>query len=309
VLPVQLTAIRTGFVEAGLDPTPEGRIHPILTSSENVPSAWQSLPPLAYNESLWRASADAQTLATVRIRNLSLDDPLLVVRSRAGNRSAALLGAGTWRWQNLPADLSDFDTIWPDLFYNLVRWLSAREDDRPVRVQPSSDLFDGQQPIEFTGQVYDESLEPISEALVQIRVTSPDGSVRIFTMDPLGNGRYALNAGHLPEGSYSYVAVASQNEQTIGEDRGAFAIGETAIEFKELQADVPTMRQIAMRSGGQTFAAGSSGMLASAIIGDLVPRQVTQQTQIRLWHLPFILLSVLLLLAAEWVIRKRAGMV
>lgn len=309
VLPVQLAAVRPGYVEAAFDPTPDGRLHPVLANAGTTESGWSSLPPLAFNESLWRASPDARVLATVRIRNLAVDTPLLVVRSRSGNRTAALLGAGTWRWQNLPEDLADLENLWPELFSNLIRWLSAREDDRRVRIEPVRELFDGQQPVEFTGQVYDESLEPVSDALIQLRIRTEEGSPQTFNMEPLGNGRYTFNAGILPTGNYRYIASASRGEQTVGDDSGSFVVGETAIEFKELQADIPSLRQTASRSGGQFIAEDRLSSLASVLQDRLVAQTRQMRSQLRLWHLPGFLIAVILLLALEWVLRKRAGMV
>ena len=204
VLPAVPQTIRPGFTEAGLVPTAAGALHPVL-AVPTVPAArLDRLPPAWANDSRWLASPDARTLATTRVRGLALDDPLLLVRQRGRSRSAALLAAGTWRWQNLPADLSDLDAFYPGLVENLLRWLTTREDDRPVRVRPVQALFGEGEMVQFTGQVYDESLSPVSDASLQLRITAPDGTALPFTMRPVGSGRYVLDAGTLPEGDYTF---------------------------------------------------------------------------------------------------------
>jgi hypothetical protein len=226
-----------------------------------------------------------------------------------GNRSAALLGAGTWRWNNLPEDLQNLEPLWPGLFNNLLRWMSAREDDRPLRVRPVQDLFDGDQDVVFTGQAYDESLEPVSDAQIQIQISGLDGNPRLLDMEPIGNGRYTANAGRFPESTYTYLASAARSGSSLGEDRGSFAVGRTSLEYRDIQADHTTMRQIAARSGGQLIAQSELDMLDRQLADQLTEITREQRTRINIWRMPGILVLIISLLAGEWVIRKRAGMV
>jgi hypothetical protein len=249
-------------------------------------------------------------LATTRVRGIAFDDPLLLVRQRGRSRSAALLAAGTWRWRNLPADLSAVEDFYPGLVDNLLRWLTTREDDRPVRVRPVQPLFGEGEAVQFTGQVYDESLDPIPDASVEVEVTAPDGSTSPYAMRPVGSGRYVLNAGTLPEGDYTFTATAGRAGATLGEDRGAFAVGALALEFRDTQADAGLMRQIARRSGGAVVAPEEIPALQAQLeAGGFGPRVVEQEHETELWELAWLLAVVIALLAAEWVLRKRSGMV
>ncbi len=310
VLPVRPEVVRTTFTEAALVPTPAGALHPVLAVPTAPPSTLDRLPPVATSDSRWVASPDARVLATTRVRGIAFDDPLLLVRQRGRSRSAALLAAGTWRWLNLPADLASVEDFYPGLVDNLLRWLTTREDDRPVRVRPVQPLFGEGEAVEFTGQVYDESLSPIPDASVQVRVTMPDGSTSPFTMRPVGAGRYVLDAGTLPEGDYTFTASAEREGAALGEDRGAFAVGALALEFRDLQADAGLMRQIARRSGGAVVDPAEIPTLRAQLeAGGFGPRIVEQEHETELWHIAWLLGIVIALLAAEWVLRKRSGMV
>lgn len=311
VLPVQLAAPRPSFVEAQLDPTPEGLRHPVL-AVEGVPAeALRRLPPLLYNESRWTASPDARVLATSRLRGVALDDPLLVVRSRSGRRSAALLGAGTWRWLTLPDDLDALEPYWPGLLTNLVQWLTTRVDDRLVRVRPVRDTFGGGEPVQLTGQVYDESLNPVDDASVEVQMTTPEGTRYPYTMEAVGSGRYVLDVGTLPEGAYTFEATAQRGDVTVGADEGAFAVGRLTLEYKETRADAALMRQIAARSGGTAYAPSSVEALAPQLQASaaFVPLTLEQERETDLRRLYVFLAVVLACLTLEWFLRKRAGMV
>lgn len=310
VLPVNPVTVRPRYSEAALDVTPEGRLHPILQISTVPDNGWRRLPPLVYNESLWEASPDARTLATIRVRGVGLDDPLLTIRKRGQTRSAALLGAGTWRWHNVPEDLDAVRSYWPDLLSNILKWITTRDDDRPLRVAPARALFGGGEAVTFNGQAYDESLTPVDDASLEVTVTAPDGREFNYTMNAIGNGRYVLDVGSLPEGAYAYRAVGLRSNQEIGTDNGSFAVGQLTLEFKETRADMGLMRQLARRSQGEALMASEIDQLPTLLAAStFAPVTVRTERERQLWHYYAFLILVLLFLTAEWVLRKRSGMV
>ncbi len=311
VLPAAPNTVRQNWDEAVFDATETGVQHPILAIAEAPPPSWQLLPPLLFNDSRWQTSPDARVLATVVIRGVALDDPLFVIRQRAGSRAAALLAAGTWRWLNLPPDLDAADAFWPGLLANTIQWLSTPQDDRRVRVQPIAQVFAGGDAVSFMGQVYDESLQPVSDASVEVQVTTPDGTRFPYTMEAVGNGRYTLDVGALPEGTYRYTAEATREGRVLGEDSGTFAVGALTLEFKETRADAALMRQIAQWSGGAFLAPAEAGGFPRLLQAseDFAPIVIEEARETKLWHRYVFLLLVILFLAAEWVLRKRSGMV
>jgi hypothetical protein len=234
-----------------------------------------------------------------------------VVRSRSGTRSAAILGAGIWRWRNVPADLSDLDEVFPDLLANLLQWITTKSDDRPVRVRPTEALFDGGDVVQFVGEVYDESLEPIADASLVLSITDADGTTVDYRMEPLGNGRYSQTVGRLPEGSYRYNARAEARGVSVGADSGQFAVDRLLVEFQDTQADPGLLRNVANRSGGAFAHFGQIDEITDRLSDpeqlEVKPIEIESQMPLRR-YLP-ILFLIVGLLSAEWIIRKRSGMV
>ena len=311
VLPAVPERIRGGFVEASVSLAPDASRHPLMNIPDASPELWLQLPPLVYSQTRWQSSPDAQVLAHTSVRNVALDDPLFVVRRRPGNRSAALLGAGTWRWRNVPEDLSRSEELWPSLYANTIEWLSSREDDRPVRVVPVRDLFEGGESVEFMGQVYDESLNPVSNATLEVTVTDTGGTEYPYVMQPVGNGRYTLEAGTFPEGTYRFEADASVDERKLGSDDGAFAVGSLTLEYKETRANAALMRQIAQRSGGSFIDPGQIEAFTQGLGagGAFAPVIIEREEEIELRRRYIFLALVIGLLTIEWLVRKRSGMV
>lgn len=310
-LPVTLDRARASSIEALIDPTASAMQHPVMQVQNAEDAPWEQLPPLQFNESRWSTSPDARVLATIQVRGMSIDQPALVIRRRAGQRSAALLASGTWRWTNLPDDFAAARPVWPGVLSNLIRWVAARQDDRPVRVSPVQDVFAGGERVEFTGQVYNESLEPISDATVSVTVSAEDGTEYPMTMDPAGNGQYEMDMGVLPKGTYSYSASARQGGAVLGSDDGRFSVGELTIEYREMRADPVLMRQIAERSGGQALTGSDADRLAEIVQQDagFAPTTIRQEQESELWRWAVFLAVILACLAGEWTLRKRFGLV
>ena len=159
----------------------------------------------------------------------------------------------------------------------------------------------------FTGQVYTEALVPIPDADVRITVRGPRGAV--VAMRALGNGRYAADAGALPAGAYTFTAEATRGGAALGQDRGTFGVGRLAAELREPGADAATMRLIALRSGGHVVGLDSLGAFVARLRGTLSERPLVRQDATPVLGLPWLLALIVALLTAEWVIRKRSGLV
>jgi hypothetical protein len=298
------------FAQAAVSPVETERSHPVLQMEEGTIDLLRRLPPVDVPRAAWTPTPDARVLARAARPALDRKDPALLLRRRAGQRTALLLATGTWRWATLPAELSAADPLWPGLVSNLLRWVSTKTDDQQVRVQPASATFDGDQPVTFRGQVYDESQSPVSQATLNLVVTDSTGTEYPHTMEPLGNGRYTLDVGSLPEGTYRYTATATLDDNELGTDNGSFSVGALRLEFQHTRANPVLMRRIATRSGGTAYNAET----ASALPGDLAadstfaPTVSTDTREADLWRTSLFLAIILGLLAAEWILRKRFGL-
>ncbi len=310
VLPATPGSASLQFTEASFAPVEAERSHPVFQIEDTDVSLFRRLPPLSVPSTAWTPTPDAQVLGEATRPALSRRDPVLVLRRRAGQRTAALLGTGTWRWATLPTELAPADPLWPGLVSNLLRWVATQSDDRQVRVRPAASTFQGDQPVEFSGQVYDQSMSPVSEAQVSVTITDSAGTEYPHSMEPLGNGRYDLNVGTLPEGTYRYSAEAQLDQNTLGRDQGQFSVGALQLEYQQTRANPVLMRQIAARSGGTTYTADD----ASALPADLAASSsfdanvVTSSTEAELWRTSLFLAVILVLLALEWTLRKRFGL-
>ncbi|GAB5535408.1 MAG: hypothetical protein Rubg2KO_16570 [Rubricoccaceae bacterium] len=310
LLPATPSQVRPGFVAVTIAPTPAGAEHPVLRDAGVAPGRFRALPPLAASPTRWALRPGARVLGTVQRGGTVLESPLLAVRQSGQVRTAALLGAGSWRWRTLPDDLADLRPAYPGLIDRLVRWTTAARDRRPVRVRADRALFGERERVTFTGQVYGEDFVPVEDAAITLTLRGPGGPTPI-SMRPVGNGRYLADAGVRPAGSYTFTAEATRGGASLGQDRGTFGVGALAVEFREPGADVGLMRQVALRSGGSAVPLDSLGAFVQGLrsSGQLADRPFVREDATALLTLPWLLGLAVFLLAAEWVSRKRFGMV
>jgi hypothetical protein len=192
---------------------------------------------------------------------------------------------------------------------NAIRWLTVREDERRVIVQPTQETFPGTRPVEFTGQVYDESYQPIENALVRVTVRRENEQYEL-ELPSLGGGNYAGALGTLSEGEYSFAARVEQNAKTLGEDRGSFAVGDLNAEFLETRLNQRLLEQITSHTGGQYYHPSQVNRLVDDVIvgSGLSSRTTAHANDVELWNQTFMLALIVSLFALEWILRKRAGM-
>ena len=310
-LPIILQTERTGFAEAQPVRTFRSTQHAITKDLLLDPVAFSRLPPLRITDSKLNLAPGAATLFETSVRGIELKDPLVAVLGRPGFRSAVFMGEGIWKWKILSPDVSQLDGFLPGLFNNTVAWLTAGSDERLVRVEATESLYGGGETIQLLGQVYDESLNPLADASLSVIMTGPDGRDLPYLMDNTGNGRYLLEVGSLPEGTYQFKATATADDQVIGTDEGSFSVGTLTLEFRNPSADPFIMRQLSTRSGGSDLAISELSTLPG-ILEDgnaFNSRPVSSTSSIRLWQQYPFLIIITLLLTTEWFVRKRSGLV
>ncbi|MEK6755001.1 MAG: hypothetical protein AABZ02_02500, partial [Bacteroidota bacterium] len=171
------------------------------------------------------------------------------------------------------------------------------------------ETFAGQDPIEFTAQVYDKNFNPLDEAEVSVVVKQGDKSDQLNLL-PIGNGRFEGAFGVLPEGDYSFAARVLAGGEQIAEERGSFSIGGVNVEFQETRMNRLLLQQIADRSGGRYYDAGAIATLPQdvASLPGFRPREVVRSSEIELWNRGWMLAIIIVLFAVEWFLRKRNGM-
>ena len=292
-----------------------------LSGTDDDATSWNALPPLFRTETLVRVKPGADVLATLKLNNVPLNEPLIVQHTLNNTKSLAILGYGLYRWKLLgfAAEAAKGRTspdIFGTFFENGLRWLSTSDQGKFVRIKTTRKLYGSGEKVEFTGQVYDKSYNPLDAADVRVVLQSAVlKQPREVVLSTLGGGRYSAVVEGLGQGEYNFAGTATVNGQKYGEDAGRFSVGEVNIEFQNIRMNAAFLRRLAETTGGAFFTAEEVARnpdnLKNAIKRHrgFQARPVTLRSDIPLWNLAWLLGVAIVCFALEWFLRKRSGMV
>lgn len=283
---------------------------------ENDLELWNQLPPIYHTETYLKPKPTTEIISTLKINNVALAEPLIITNSTQNRKSVAVLGYGLYRWKMLgyASDISkgkiDAHNLYDIFVQNCFKWLTIDQINKNVRIKTSKKFYYTGEKVEFLGQVYDASYNPIENAQIKVKITSLSQTKEI-TLQPLGNGRYTSLVDGLAEGDYSFNGECFVNNQKLGSDNGRFSVGETAIEYSNYTMNIALLRSLAERTGGKFYLPNETANLLSDIQNNpsFKEKPLTARTEIPIWNSPFLLVIAILLFAIEWFLRKRYGMI
>ena len=121
------------------------------------------------------------------------------------------------------------------------------------------------------------------------------------------DARLSASLDPLPAGHYTVRGSAELQDRVIQSKPIDLHVSETSVEFRNTTQDRRALERIARRTGGSYLTPAGIDTLANRI--ELAPRRVpvVSESVLRA-SIPWFI-AVLLLLSAEWLLRKRAGMI
>lgn len=326
-LPIRADARSTSQAElkASLAVTPSGAEDPVLhiPPEERGTITWDGLAPLFKTETHFTALPESRTLATAIVQGVKMDEPLLVTRSIGTARQIALTGYGLWQWKLTTfgreetnvgtTDSTKLGISALDLFLaNSVRWLTTQEQNKRIQIVPNRKFYQAGERIDFLGQVYNESMEPVEQADVAVQITGTSLPKPLeLSLEAAGNGRFTATIPQgLPKGDYSYKGTASQNGAELGSDDGRFNVGDFNIELSEPRMRSDILRALAARTGGKFYTPQTAANLLKDIYANprFQSREITNTSDYELWNSWPLLALAIVCFGSEWFIRKRLGM-
>jgi hypothetical protein len=305
--------------------TQDGLRHPITRLSddqaENV-AIWRDLPALARFYEGTGIKLGATVLAEhPRIGSGSHVRPVIAFQ-RYGKGIALMIASDSlWRWAFGAYPFGGDDSHYRRFWSGTIRWLAATHTEADlVNVQTDKGSYHRDEKVRVTAYVYDESYAPLSDAQVEAQISMldtaqqelrppsiqyPTSSMK-FTSDR--DGRYSAEFTPVRDGRYRIQVEAHHAGGLLGRGSAEFAVQTRALEFQYTELEEDSLKELADISGGSYHHLNDVSGLPSAI------REVDSEpyTFIRehgLWDNGIMLMLVVALLGAEWLLRKRSGLV
>lgn len=314
VMPVTLGEPAGGpdgfFSEVRVSPTPAGLAHPTVqldTPLDEVAQRWDSLPPLTIVNPLTGTRPGATTLLTGASPDLPSDQVVLAFQRYGRGKAAAFTVQDSWLWQ-MHADVPVEDRSHQAFWQQMLRWLL---DGVPTPVAASVDRerVDPGTALQLTADVTDSSYLEVNDASVLARVTTPTGAIEevplSWTVER--DGQYETELRPSEVGDYEVEIVAERNGNVLGSSTAHFRAGPGDDEYFGAGRRTALLERIAEETGGQSYTPASVASLPDDIA--VTGAGVTLVEERDLWDMPAIFLAMLLLMAAEWGLRRLRGLV
>ncbi len=274
---------------------------PLLSQTE-----WQERAPLLGFYNGVTAKPGAEMLLGVRGRNV----PALAYSTQGKGRVAAVAAGPLWRWRFLGGNSGAYDELMTRLLDVLTR---GEEAGRFVLIARKNVYDTGEHPV-FYAEVFNDKLQPVTGVPVSVEVSRGDSTgdntpLQSVAMHREGDEDTRLSASldPLPAGRYTVRGTAELPGRVLQSKPLQFSVSQNSVEFRNTTQDRAALERIARRTGGEYTTPAGVEDLAKKI--DVSPRQVPVVSESVLRASAFWFIAVLLLLSAEWLLRKRAGMI
>jgi hypothetical protein len=236
--------------------------------------------------------------------------PLLITESYGHGRTAELATSGTWRWQmSEPLGDPSHHLFWQQL----LRWLVEDSPGNVVATTQTQTLMDSGH-ILLSTTVRDRQFLPASDVKVSAHVIGPEGTSAIVDMTPVADTPGAFQAEWTAEKSGVYLAeiTAESREQgkgmeELGRDVVTFQRTDGVAENFHTEQDRDLLEKLASQTGGRYWKPQELAKLPSEISYSEAGISVRDTKE--LWNMPAVFLWMLLLLASEWLLRRKWGVV
>lgn len=277
-------------------------------SLQDAISSW---PPLSSPFGDYQVAPYMQSLCHAKLGNIATQQPLIALGVQGLTRKGIIFGEGLWRWR-----LADFQTStthdhFDQMMEKIITFAAQRLDKSRFRVN-TQQTYSHDEEINLEAELYDNNYELTNTPDVSITITpvdNPEAHEIATTMERDSRRKsYSLNLGQMAAGLYNYKAKTTYNNEVLTSN-GQFSIEDLNLEYLNTTADHRLLRTLAETTGGTMVEAKEMEQIVDMIEArDDMQSVLNTTTRYReLINLPWVFLLIILLLGAEWVVRKYNG--
>ena len=262
-------------------------------------SVLEQLPPLVATFGQVKAAAGVQSLFTARLGSLPTQQPLVAVGRQGDGRQVFVRGEGLWRWRLAEYALHGSHEAVDHMLSQLVVFAAMKHKQGRLQVEAARS-YPSDMPIMLRAELYNENYELTNGPGVKLHIEGDSVNADYAFLRDASS--YQLKLPQLKEGVYRYRASSDDG----AEAEGTFAVETSQLEWVNMVANHALLRAISEATGGETVLPADLSPL-EASLSALKPTIHTHTRYADLSRLAVAMVLLLLLLGAEWVLRKYYG--
>jgi hypothetical protein len=279
-----------------------------FSNSGNKKEIWNNLPPVTQFAAGFTSKPGSNVLLKSNVRNMNLNNPLIVTRNIGMQRIFSILAGDIWNWELQTA--ARYPEFYVNFINDIVKWLSASHKNKQFNITTDKKTYFQNEQVEFTAELYDHTFNPIDTANINLQI-SGKGHKTSLNFSPQGNGIYTLNYSSVETGDFSYEGTTGINGSYIKSNFDRFSIEEMQAEKLDTQMKPSFLKSLAKATNGMYYSIDDYSDLKDKLIkiNNNHQKEYTTRSEFRIWENKLILIILICLFAIEWIIRKRAGMI
>ena len=276
-----------------------------FTVSDKLRENVDKFPPLAMPHLDINVVASHDDLLLQEVLGKKSGLPLMTF-VKAERKTAFLFGTNIWRWRLFNYYRDHNSAVFDELFSKTLKYLLLNADEGSAVF--CKEEYYNNEPVVMTAELRNPSNELVVEPDLNIQIVNKKTGETYDYVFSKREHDYELNAGILPEGVYTYRAMAEMGEKKITMN-GSFSVVSLGIEAQQLTTDIERMRSLATATNGKCYTVDQLPLLLEDLHNDARITSVEHhETRFEdLIHSKWILFVLIGLATIEWLLRKLFG--
>jgi len=279
----------------------------LFTIQENFENQIRTFAPLNAPFGEYSVNPAADIYLYQKIGNVDTRFPLMLFGESGGLKTGILAAEGIWKWrlydylQNGSHDLTN------TLINKAIQYVTIKDDRRKFRSMPSKNLFNDDEQITFSAELYNQSYELINTPDAFLIIRDDDANEYSYTFNKTSHS-YAISIGRFAVGEYRYTAFTDYGGKRL-QINGKFSVKEIQLESYATTADHSTLYTLSAKYGGEVYYPASLDHLSEQLLSsnDLKPVIYQSVRNRPLLQIRWLFFGFLILLTGEWFMRRFLG--
>jgi uncharacterized membrane protein len=314
-LPDYFQTFETAFAA---ERTPIGRSHAMLRmdrDDKTNEAVWATFPKFHWAHPVMGVKPKSIVLLQRAGEGAGRGDPLMAIH-RYYEGAVFYSGLDSiWRWR-YPSESFDYDRFWT----NVIRYLGEtrlKGAQQQVALGTDRNSYAPGEEVKIRLRLLDPALmAQLENQPLVVAVTSPQGERQMVPLRPDRSGEMLYLGSYRARRTGSMVVEAKQaapggssEAKPLFDVKCAFQVKMQSLENKDTSGDLEAMKALAAQTGGKYFDYRNMGSLDELVAAiPPAPQVLSQEVLVEAWDGTTFLLLFLVLIGAEWSLRKLWGL-
>ncbi|PCJ61834.1 MAG: hypothetical protein COA79_05940 [Planctomycetota bacterium] len=293
-----------------------GKAHPIMMASTNEQinkKVWDTFPEFYWTQPIKGVKGGAISL--LEIEGKGKKSSAMAIH-RYGEGAVFYSGVSNfWRWR-FPYENYDYDRFW----VRAIRYLGETKllgGQKAVALSTERKIYNPGEKVKVQLRILDPALlSQLKGVPVFAQVTTPDKDNTMVALkpDPTGEPMYmgeylAKSTGSMLVESKQAAPGGDSQQKPLFDVKHSFKVERTSLEDKDTSADLELMKALADKTEGKYFDYNNMSTFGSIV--EAIPKEpqvLTKDISQEVWDKSFFLIIFLVVIVAEWCLRKWWGL-